>query len=431
MGILRRKKIKKHINKIVYTSIFTVAVVIVSVAAVKGRDKTEFLENNETETYVVDVVSQERVNLAVVEAENEIEEATTAVPETTTVEETTQEVTTEDLSAYKGIFVMNTSGNLNIRSKGDADSEVIGILSEGNGGDVVEYGEHWTKVKSGKVKGYVATEFILIGDRAKKALSENGYTATINADTLMVRTKRSTDSSVIGMAANGDEYKCLKVYPKWVKISFHGETGYVSREFVKLENIMTYAKTVEEIEAEQVTQAPETEAVQQQSDASQSVSQQNVSSNSQTSSNSSNSSTQSNTSASQSKSPAKTESRQEVNASYDDSYLLACLVACEAGGESYEGKLAVANVVLNRVSSSAYPSSIRGVIYQSGQFGPVTNGSLARMLKNGPDAGSKKAASAALAGTNNVPGYLFFGRTGSINTKNLKSCRVIDNQVYY
>lgn len=420
MRILRRRRIKKHLNTIIYTSIFTAVTLVVSVAAVNGRDKTEFVESQETETYVVDVVSKERVNLAVVEAENGVVETTaeetTLIEEATTVAEATQEVTTEDLSSYEGIFVMNTSGNLNIRSKGDTEAEVVGVLVEGNGGNVLEYGTEWTKVESGNVKGYVATEYILIGDKAEKAIQENGYVATVNTDTLLVRSKRSTESSVLGMAANGSEYKCTKVYPKWVKISYKGKTGYVSREFVKLESVMTYAKTVEEIESEQTTQAPETEAsVAQQPKLSQ-PSGQSVSVQS------------SNTSSSNA--PA-TESRPEVEASYDDSYLLACLVTCEAGGESYEGKLAVANVVLNRVASSVYPSTIKGVIYQSSQFGPATNGSLARVLRSGPDSGSTKAAKAALAGTNNVPGYLFFGRTGSINTKNLKSYKIIDNQIYY
>ena len=111
--------------------------------------------------------------------------------------------------------------------------------------------------------------------------------------------------------------------------------------------------------------------------------------------------------------------------------MLACIVSCEAGGESYEAKLAVANVVLNRVRSGAYPSSISGVVYQPFQFTPASNGSLAKKIANGPDAGSKKAAAAALAGTNNVPGYLFFGRTDCVSIGNRKSHRVIDHQVFY
>ena len=49
-------------------------------------------------------------------------------------------------------------------------------------------------------------------------------------------------------------------------------------------------------------------------------------------------------------------------------YLLANLIYCEAGGESYSGQVAVGSVVINRVLSSVYPDTVTGVIYQSGQF---------------------------------------------------------------
>lgn len=54
--------------------------------------------------------------------------------------------------------------------------------------------------------------------------------------------------------------------------------------------------------------------------------------------------------------------------------LLERLVECEAGAESLEGKIAVANVVLNRIKSNEFPDSISGVIYQKNQFEPVVVG---------------------------------------------------------
>ena len=58
--------------------------------------------------------------------------------------------------------------------------------------------------------------------------------------------------------------------------------------------------------------------------------------------------------------------------------LLARLVRAEAGNQPFEGKVAVAQVVLARVSSNQFPNSISGVIYQSGQFSPVSNGSISK-----------------------------------------------------
>ncbi|MDY2608485.1 MAG: cell wall hydrolase [Lachnospiraceae bacterium] len=67
---------------------------------------------------------------------------------------------------------------------------------------------------------------------------------------------------------------------------------------------------------------------------------------------------------------------------YTDSELrlMASIINCEAGGESYQGKLAVGIVVMNRVSSKSFPNSIKKVIYQKGQFSPVRNGSLKKRL---------------------------------------------------
>ena len=56
----------------------------------------------------------------------------------------------------------------------------------------------------------------------------------------------------------------------------------------------------------------------------------------------------------------------EIN--FDDLYLLARLVESEAGNESYETKMMIASVVMNRVTDSRFPNTIREVIYQKGPF---------------------------------------------------------------
>lgn len=61
--------------------------------------------------------------------------------------------------------------------------------------------------------------------------------------------------------------------------------------------------------------------------------------------------------------------------------LMASIINCEAGGESYQGQVAVGIVVMNRVKSKAFPNTIKKVIYQKGQFSPVRNGMLRKKLK--------------------------------------------------
>lgn len=90
--------------------------------------------------------------------------------------------------------------------------------------------------------------------------------------------------------------------------------------------------------------------------------------------------------------------------------LLAALIYCEAGGEPYEGQIAVGAVVLNRVASGTFPNSITDVIYDSGQFGPAITGKLDRVLASGKTTEScRQAATDALAGVNPVGDALYFG----------------------
>ena len=92
-----------------------------------------------------------------------------------------------------------------------------------------------------------------------------------------------------------------------------------------------------------------------------------------------------------------------------DRYLLANLIYCEAGGEPYEGQVAVGAVVINRVRSSVFPDSIEGVIYQNKQFSPVASGRLALALASNKATNScYQAADAAMSGTTNVGDCVFF-----------------------
>ncbi len=99
----------------------------------------------------------------------------------------------------------------------------------------------------------------------------------------------------------------------------------------------------------------------------------------------------------------------EVSFAEGDRYLLANLIYCEAGGESYSGQVAVGSVVINRVLSSVYPDTVTGVIYQSGQFSPVASGRLALALAEGrATSNCYSAADEVMAGTTNVGSCVYF-----------------------
>ena len=87
-----------------------------------------------------------------------------------------------------------------------------------------------------------------------------------------------------------------------------------------------------------------------------------------------------------------------------DHRLLSRLVYAEARGESYKGQVAVAAVVLNRVASASFPNTISGVIFQSGAFSCVSNGS----INNTPDSTAIRAALDALNGWDPTGGCLYY-----------------------
>ncbi|MCX4307545.1 MAG: cell wall hydrolase [Acetatifactor sp.] len=99
----------------------------------------------------------------------------------------------------------------------------------------------------------------------------------------------------------------------------------------------------------------------------------------------------------------------EVSFAEGDRYLLANLIYCEAGGESYSGQVAVGAVVINRVLSAVYPDTVTGVIYQSGQFQPAGSGRLALALAEGRATSScYQAADEAMGGATNVGNCVYF-----------------------
>ena len=87
-----------------------------------------------------------------------------------------------------------------------------------------------------------------------------------------------------------------------------------------------------------------------------------------------------------------------------DHRLLSRLVYAEARGESYKGQVAVAAVVLNRVASASFPNTISGVIYQTGAFSCVSNGSINKT----PDSTAIRAALDALNGWDPTGGCLYY-----------------------
>lgn len=92
------------------------------------------------------------------------------------------------------------------------------------------------------------------------------------------------------------------------------------------------------------------------------------------------------------------------NISDSDLNLLARCVYGESRGEPYNGQVAVAAVVLNRVKSSKFPNTIYGVIYQRGAFTAVSDG----QINLTPNQSAYNAARDALNGWDPTGGCLYY-----------------------
>ena len=199
--------------------------------------------------------------------------------------------------------------------------------------------------------------------------------------------------------AEGEEVKVLGSDGKWIKIQMSNEkVGYVSSDYVSVENKLSQGETIEEIQQRQQKEEEKREQERKEKEKKEG-----------------NSSVQK---------PQVTMGK-AVPAGTSDLILLAALIECEANQEVYEGKIAVGAVVMNRLHSGRY-ANIADVIYAPGQFGPAGSGKVAAVVAKGPSAQNIQAATEALNGVNNVGSATHFR-----NIRSGKQGFVIGNHVFW
>lgn len=275
-----------------------------------------------------------------------------------------------------GTLVMaDVNEAMNVREEPDASSTKIGVLYKDCGGTVLEQTEGWTKIKSGGLTGWASNDYLLFGEEAKALASEVGVTtATVKTDSLRIRREPSMDSHVLGLVGTGDKLEVIREDDGsgFVMVDFDGADGYVSAEYVDISFRIDNGETLEEIRKREEEER-------------------------------------------KAKLKAKLTANQgAVKTSDDELRLLAALIQCEAGNQPYEGQLAVGAVVMNRVRSGAYPNSVVGVVYASGQFTPAGTGHVADLYNNGGIKDScMQAAQAAINGQTTVGGATHFRRAGA------------------
>jgi len=377
----------------------------------------------------------------------------------------------EEDRQISNLVMADVRDSLNVRELPFEEAPIVGKLYKDCGGEILEKKDGWTKLKSGDLVGWAKDDYLLFGDDATQLAEEVGtMVAVVKTDTLRVRGEPSTSGKVWGLLFLNDEIPIVSSYfsesveiesgsdsnadstadktfqesqvpandgssaletdadgdldespgngsigaseeetltpmfvtggasqvtsakslsnnkalddyaagasfknevDDWVMVDFEGGVGYVAAEFVEISFHIDKGETLE-----QITQRERLEAIEK----------------------------------------AKLNKQLNKNLASDvsDLDLLAAIIQCEAGNQPAEGKLAVGAVVMNRVISSAYPNTIYGVIFASGQFSPATGTRMATILKNGANASCVEAARQALAGVTNIGNLTHFKRKGTV-----------------
>ena len=161
--------------------------------------------------------------------------------------ETATDVATTDAepvkSAYADTAVAQVSDSVNIRASADENSESLGKLYNNGIGTVLETTDNgWYKIQSGSVTGYVKGDYVVVGDDAL-VQSAGRRVATVNTETLKVRTTASTDAEVLGLVSGEDDLTVVdESTDGWVGVSTADGTGYVSTDYVTLDTEFTQAE---------------------------------------------------------------------------------------------------------------------------------------------------------------------------------------------
>ncbi len=144
------------------------------------------------------------------------------------------------IDGYANLGIADVSGYLNVRKTPESFGEVIGKLQRGAACEIVDTTtEGWYKISSGGVTGYVSSQYIQTGDKAKEMAAENvAERAVILADKLNVRAEASQDSEVVGQVLKDERYPVKGVQDGWIQI----DDGFISADYATVRYTLNEAR---------------------------------------------------------------------------------------------------------------------------------------------------------------------------------------------
>ena len=290
-----------------------------------------------------------------------------------------------------GIGVIDAKDMLDIHAEANTASAVIGqVMEDGHVAILAKYND-WVQIQAGEIAGWVPAENLV------ETEISNEEAVAANEQVIAERT---------GETASEDEFFAEEEVQQDETAALQAEASEAAQN--EIEEVQA-AEEAARIEAEAQAKAAE-EAARLEAEAQAKAAAEEAA----------------RIAAEAQQAALAAQAAQTAAISAEELKLLANIIYCEAGSESYVGKVAVGNVIMNRVKSASQPNTITGVVYAKGQFSPVRNGSLQRALSSDKaDAACYQAAIEALAGAQPVGGKLFFRRN------NGRSGQVIGHHVFY
>ena len=150
---------------------------------------------------------------------------------------------------YTNLGIAQVDGSLNVRKGAGTDSKVVGKMSNHDACEILGKKDGWIKIKSGKVKGYVKSGYLLMGDAALAIAEKEVETvATVNTTTLRVREDTSTDSAIVSLVGEGEDLVVEKIVDDWYKVEVDDQKGYISGDYVTISQKLPTASSVKELE---------------------------------------------------------------------------------------------------------------------------------------------------------------------------------------
>jgi len=323
-----------------------------------------------------------------------------------------------------GIGVIDAKDMLDIHAEANRASAVVGqVMEDGHVAILTKYND-WVQIQAGEIAGWVPAENLVeteISNEEAVAANEQVIAertgATASEDEFFAEEEVQQDETAALQAeaseAAQNEIEEVQAAEEAARIEAEAQVKAAAEEAAQLEaeaQAKAAAEEAAQLEAEAQAKAAE-EAARLEAEAQAKAAAEE---------------------AAEEAARLEAEAQQAALAaqtaaiSAEELKLLANIIYCEAGSESYVGKVAVGNVIMNRVKSASQPNTITEVVYAKGQFSPVRNGSLQRALSSDKaDAACYQAAIEALAGAQPVGGKLFFRRN------NGRSGQVIGHHVFY